>query len=859
MLKPRNKQPGPSKISVLPLSKCLAKTVRQGLDNRPGASVETHCRVVGLVARELLSRLPARLRESLFPLGSELVAAAHDVGKVSPAFQEKIHREIGLVLGFTQPARDKEIGYHFAVSQAATSQCPGYISEIVGRHHGYTPHNTHQPDAEVYGGPAWQKQRIELLDNLRQSLNVDWPIIPTSLHSDILAGLTSVADWIGSGALFDDAETWVHGDRHSVQKRISEAVTKAGFVTPRVRRGLTFERVFESMGGFAPRDVQRRFAERVNDWGVYVLEAPMGIGKTEAALYAAYKALESGRATGVYFALPTQLTSDKVYDRMNSFLSSILDEEDPNRRSLLLHGLAWLRDTELGEDGAPGRSWFNSSKRGLLAPFAVGTVDQALMAVMNVKHGFVRAFGLAGKVVILDEVHSYDSYTGTILKELVGSLRALHCTVIILSATLTDNQRRNILGVSSKGNEQEEAISPYPLITSCPAGGEIQEQGVEQLEDAEVNVRIVNSDDDAVDEALLRADRGEQVLWIENTVDEAQQRYRGLAAKAVELQLECGLLHSRFLKTDRQANEGRWVSLFGKEGHSLRQAKGRILVGTQVLEQSLDIDADFLVSRLCPTDMLFQRLGRLWRHRENDSIRPEAARREAWVLAPFLHEAIDNHSTLGKSAAVYSPYVLCRTLEVWQDVQIVRLPGGIRPLLEATYQDRTETGDMARSKHLVEQERDKLSRLALYGVSRGGKTLPESQATTRYSEMESVEVLLMKKQVNVENGVIVRFLDNSELMLPQSPSPAERRRIAAVLLKNTVTVPAYHAPAVLTKPISWLRDYVYLGDHEESPFRAAMVLESDEVRGIDGSIANEDFELSYDSCLGYGVKKRGGN
>lgn len=584
----------------------------------------------------------------------------------------------------------------------------------------------------------------------------------------------------------------------------------------------------------------------------------MGIGKTEAALYAAYKALESGRATGVYFALPTQLTSDKVYDRMNSFLESILDDGDPNRRSLLLHGLAWLRDTELGEDGAPGRSWFSCSKRGLLAPFAVGTIDQALMAVMNVKHGFVRAFGLAGKVVILDEVHSYDSYTGTILRELVSSLRALQCTVIILSATLTDNQRRNILGLP-RGKEPEETASPYPLITSYPHGGGLQEQGVEPLEDAEVNVRIVHSDDNTVDEVLLRADRGEQVLWIENTVDEAQQRYRCLAARAVGLQLECGLLHSRFLKTDRQANEGKWVGLFGKEGRSLRQAKGRILVGTQVLEQSLDIDADFLVTRLCPTDMLFQRLGRLWRHRDNDFIRPQAARREAWVLAPFLHEAIGNHSALGKSAAVYSPYVLCRTLEVWQMVRIVRLPGGIRPLLEATYQDRTETGNMARSKHLVEQERTKLSQLALYGVARGGKTLSESQISTRYSEIESVEVLLIKKQVNVENGVMVRFLDNSELLLPQSPSPAERRRIAAVLLKNTVSVPAYRAPTALTKSIEWLREYVYLGDHEESPFRVAMVLESDEVRGIGGSIANEDFELSYDSCLGYGVKKRGGN
>ena len=299
---------------------------------------------------------------------------------------------------------------------------------------------------------------------------------------------------------------------------------------------------------------------------------------------------------------------------------------------MLLHSSAWLRDTELGADGSPGRSWFNGAKRGLLAPFAVGTVDQALMGVMNVKHGFVRTFGLAGKVVILDEVHSYDSYTGTILNELVKALRELHCTVIILSATLTDKQRYSILGASND-SDLEKPPTPYPLISVFTKEGMLREIETARLEDAKVDVHISSNDDDATNEVLLRAERGEQILWVENTVAEAQKRYCLLAAKAREIGVDCGLLHSRFLKTDRQKNEDKWVGLFGKTGRDSRQEKGRILVGTQVLEQSLDIDADFLVTRLCPTDMLFQRLGRLWRHRKNDTIRPAEAKREAWVLA----------------------------------------------------------------------------------------------------------------------------------------------------------------------------------------------------------------------------------
>jgi len=854
MFEPESKNAQKSDVRVIPFKDCLAKTIRSGSGNKPGVSVETHCLIVGYVARALLSRLPVWLRESLFPRGSELIAAAHDVGKVNPKFQEKIYRDIGEVLGITNP-EDKTNGYHFSVSQATVNSCHKYIPEILGKHHGYTPPCINSPDAEVYGGPGWQKQRVDLIDVLKHNLNVDWPLVSSALHSDVLAGLTTVADWIGSGSLFDEV------DHESWKNCVSEALDRAGFVSPIIRKGLTFEEVFS----FSPRNVQTHFVESIKTQGAYVLEAPMGIGKTEAALYAAYQILEKGDATGIYFALPTQLTSDKIYERMNSFLGGdlqknlpgILDKSDPHRSSLLLHSSAWLRDTELGEDGSPGHSWFNSSKRGLLAPFAVGTIDQALMAVMNVKHGFMRTFGLAGKVVILDEVHSYDSYTGTILNELVKALRELQCTVIILSATLTNKQRHSILGVPFNNSEQKEIPSPYPLISGYPRESELWELKTAKLEDFKVDIYISSNNDDAVYEVLKRAERGEQIIWIENTVDEAQKRYCLLAAKTKEMGLDCGLLHSRFLKGDRQKNESNWAGLFGKAGRDSRQEKGRVLVGTQVLEQSLDIDADFLVTRLCPTDMLFQRLGRLWRHRENDLIRPVEAKREAWIMAPGLKDAIQEPSILGKTAKVYSLYILCRTLEVWQNVSSVNLPGGIRPLLEATYKERHEDDDMARYRQKTENKRDELHRMALVGVSRGGKTLPESKASTRYSETESVEVLLIKNKKSVENGILLRFLDDSELLLPKFTDITTRRQIASVLLRNTVMAPVYLAPIAIKKQIEWLRDYVYLGNYEESLFRVAIVQDSDKLQGIGGSVVSKEYNLTYSSYLGYKAEKKG--
>src|SRR5690606_9014178 len=189
--------------------------------------------------------------------------------------------------------------------------------------------------------------------------------------------------------------------------------------------------------------------------------------------------------------------------------------------------------------------------RGLLAPFAVGTIDQALSAAMHVKHGFVRAFGLAGKVVILDEVHTYDSYTGTLLDSLVKLLRELHCTVIILSATLSHDRRSELIGHAV----QE---SGYPLITAAPEKNSVSEISLKIHEKAHVYIQLMENDSIALEEVLLRAEQKQQVIWIENTVAEAQARYLQLSARAQELGVKCGLLHSRFTSNDRRNIEDYW-------------------------------------------------------------------------------------------------------------------------------------------------------------------------------------------------------------------------------------------------------------------------------------------------------------
>ncbi len=846
---------------------CPAKTFqRPDGEIVPGRNVAEHCRIVGEVARELIKRMPPQLSQVLFPPGSPLIAAAHDIGKVSPTFYEKLRRACTLAtdlesLPDIEPSLEKSWGGHAGVSQVTAKKLnlPRYIPEILGQHHGFSPPVAGKlAGDEIFGGPPWQQQREALLLELKRQLNADWPDLTGIPQARLLAGLTSVADWIGSGEYFEDpAQPW--------QPNISQALDNAGLIPPVYKTGLSFADVF----GFTPRKAQQALMDAATGPGVYVLEAPMGLGKTEAALYCAYQQLQNGRASGVYFALPTQLTSNKIFERFNEFLQGSEEKGLPGiladecgHRSLLLHGSAWLLDTEMGEEGRPGGAWFNQAKRGLLAPFAVGTLDQALMAAMNVKHGFVRAFGLAGKVVILDEVHTYDAYTSTLLDALVALLRELHCTVIILSATLNQERRAQLLGCELLGED-------YPLITAVPAGAEAFPIMVPQGESKSVAVHVCSDVANAVDEALDRAEQGQQVLWIENTVKEAQQRYLDLAARAAELGVACGLLHSRFTPEHRQQIETQWVTLFGKEGWRQRTEQGRILVGTQVLEQSLDIDADFMVSRFAPTDMLLQRMGRLWRHEETP--RAETAQRECWLLSPELEQAIAQpQSAFGPSAFVYSPYVLCRSLEVWQGLTSVSLPLHIRTLIEQTYASRQEQGSMAHWLRELDEGsryrkgRNALAQLARITLAKDGKTLPESKAQTRYSDNSGLDVLLLAgiTYLPEEKVTRLRLLNGEQHLLPEQRHKLSRhewRKLSATLMRQLVTVPVQDAPAAL--PVTSLQNFglqncFYLGDptQDEALLRVVLVNDLDELQAIQGYPLHEE-QLEYRHDLGYRVVK----
>lgn len=619
-------------LQNISLDNCFAKTCKNGSTSVVfGKTVDAHCKIVGNIAKYLIASYCLKSVSSLFPKSSPLIVALHDIGKISPTFQLKLAKAVSIASWETDypqylPYRDyKEslFGGHPTVSYAFLKNINKGVATIAGQHHGALhPQAILKVDlSDGFGGELWSNIRKKEYLNLCSYYDSDLNEELTLSQISLLSGLTCVSDWIGSSYHFDNPQ-------NVVQQDIEKAVQGAGFKNFSIKKDLSFSDIF----GFPRNKIQDPLIDKINSPGVYVIEAPMGLGKTELALYAAYKLLSTEQASGIYFALPTQLTSNKIWNRVSEFLKAIIDGDTSDTRSLLLHSNAHLLKDSLGADALPGNSWFSSAKRGLLYPFAVGTVDQALLSVMKVRHSFVRSFGLAGKVVIIDEVHTYDCYTGTILDCLVDHLINIGCTVIILSATLSPQRRNSILGTQISAES-------YPVMTyrntSVKDSCSYVEGGV--VPDKQVNI-LFKTFDECKNECLKRSSAGQQVLWIENTVKDAQNTFKEIAYLAKEHNVECGLIHSRFTPVDRDRTESYWVELLGKNS-LLRSRKGRILVGTQVLEQSLDIDADFLISRFAPTDMILQRIGRLWRH--NQTMRPDGAMCESWLIDVDLQQCIN--------------------------------------------------------------------------------------------------------------------------------------------------------------------------------------------------------------------------
>jgi CRISPR-associated endonuclease/helicase Cas3 len=446
-----------------------------------------------------------------------------------------------------------------------------------------------------------------------------------------------------------------------------------------------------------------------------LVEAPMGEGKTEAAWLTHLLLRERLGHRGLYLALPTRATGNAMFTRVLDFLRSPVLRESVRRNVdfQLLHGSSSLNaeyknlrlngihdNDDAGKNadadgGVRAGEWFTQKKRALLSEYGVGTVDQALLSILPVRHNFVRMWGLANRVVVLDEVHAYDTYTTKLIVTLVEWLVELGSSVILLSATVPPKFRRDI--AACLGTTIPEPEKEYPRLTVFTKNSSARQIHFDANEEGRRGVRVerLGTDVPELSARLTNFPKG-TALALVNTVDRAQKLYSSLSSGNGELLREEGfivgkrladgseiyLFHSRFPADERQRREERILKEFGKNAG--RDGR-KILIATQVAEQSLDLDFDFMISDLAPTDLLLQRAGRLWRHKRGDRDAAEP------VLA-VSGLAGDAPSDFGKPlwwGAVYREDLLLLSWVQWRGLESVMLPDDIDRLVTAVYEKDT--------------------------------------------------------------------------------------------------------------------------------------------------------------------------
>lgn len=547
-----------------------------------------------------------------------------------------------------------------------------------------------------------------------------------------LAGLCSVADWLGSNSDYFPCKPL---DQRAEPEEITPALEKnaARVLADNHLLGrycgeedTRLSRIFPGVSPLVPRPLQQAALdmELGPDPQLLVIEAPMGEGKTEAALILADRLLGAGHAHKLYFALPTMATSNAMYSRM----AEVLGQNrffDSHSSLVLAHGKRNLkpefqRTVRLGknrervtdEQNPPAGMVCNhffaqSHKRSLLAQAGVGTVDQILSAVLIKRHHWVKLFALAHAVVIIDEVHAYDAYMREILSRLIQWLRALGTHVILLSATLPRTIRQELS--SAFGSQWTETKGKdYPLITRMDGTGEPCFIPCQSRSQKALTMRLSFDFKAICSHVLAQAAQGAQCCVILNTVAKAQELYAQLCLAPKNGDIELLLFHSRFMLCHRGEKEAAVLARFGKAG---KRSPGRILIATQVAEQSLDVDFDVMVSEIAPIDLLLQRAGRLHRFEANHGARHGTAWQSP-VLTVYnpcetASDLLLDRRTHPPARSVYDAAILYRTALLFAAGDIrVQIPCDIRFLVDQVYEGRAldiPESDQARYTDLWEQ------------------------------------------------------------------------------------------------------------------------------------------------------------
>lgn len=823
--------------------------------------VAYHCLDVGACAYVLLDRYPqwldkiasiSEIEQSKLKKWLVFLIVLHDIGKFADGFQQMHGNPFHLDAKVAYDQHHDTLG--FALVSELLPSWLGRASEYdfdslmampwfaaVTGHHGRPPKDFATRAIVQRHFPANVLRDVEaFVSAIRDLLCPEGWMLPDPEMSPpeqqqqaswLVAGLTVLADWLGSNTRWFPyrlpdhplPEYW----RELAVPQAHRAVMESGMVGSKPAAELNFNKLFPALSHSpTPLQTWADSVDIVQGPQLFILEELTGAGKTEAALTLAGRLMAAGQTFGVYFALPTMATADAMYGRIRKqgengeMWRNFFADGDP---SLVLahsaaktaHKLEILRaerDSGYGTGSEePSASQYSAAwlsdnrKKALLADFGVGTIDQALLAVLQLRHQSLRLLGLSSKMLVVDEVHACDCYMGELLGRLLQFHAALGGSAILLSATLPLEQRTKLLrhfaigaGLDAPKPDDKNA---YPLATHFHAG-RLAEQQVQSRQDVSRSVFVdALSDEDAVFQRLYEIiNKGGCAAWVRNTVADAldachkwQDRYPDMPVT---------LFHARFALCDRLAIGSSVGFRFGPESGAEERRAG-IVIATQVVEQSLDVDFDYLVTDLAPIDLVIQRAGRLQRHkRDQHGNRAEGDGRGGARLSLFTPKPeVDAPASwfkcfLPKAAAVYTDHGRLWLTARWLEKGWFRLPDDAREMIETVY---GEDGYVATpeafkkssdKKHgACQSERYKARQNSLsfdYGYSSTGNNWPDedvhAEIGTRLGE-KTVRIRLAKLE---GDRLIPWAMTGSNIDWSLSELTVAWRLVAAESTRNTV-------------------------------------------------------------------------
>lgn len=794
-------------------------------------------------------------REKLFST-LKFCALVHDIGKLTIVFQSRIYDAVDFSpfadcvelpkSGSLVNASDTP---HALASEAILLKlgCREGVASIAGAHHGRPSAWADVRDQisgactaveNFYGKRGKYRQLFESL--WKEWIDFSLECAGFSELSDlpdmavpaqvVISGMLVTADWIASNTTyFPLISADNKGEFGDYPKRIENAWTTIGFPNmweSKARFGLDDE-AFKERFGFLPNPTQADIISTATDAessGIYIIEAPMGLGKTEAALALSEILAARAGAGGMFFGMPTQATSNGIFPRLEKWAGGLAEDEQTLLAIKLAHGNAALNEDyrELftghsnlnieSDSGLIVHDWFSGRKQTLLSDFVIGTVDQLLMAALKQKHVMLKHFGLSGKVVVVDECHAYDAYMSQYLDMAIKWLGIYKVPVIILSATLPEKRRAELIEAYTDSEKRrakhteahvDKTIADeawkhslaYPLLTYTENNAVKQKALAFDGENKEVSVRRIIRDEVAAT-AGYAVERGGCVGVIVNTVRKAQEI-------AAELQsafpkAEVIIMHAQFIMTDRAKREEQILKRVGK--HSTPESRRRlIIVGTQVLEQSLDLDFDLMITELCPMDLLLQRTGRLHRH---NRVRPQGLETASCFVLDETDDSFDSGS-----AAIYGEWLLMRTRALLPNK--LTIPSDIPLLVQQTYDETNNEmlGELTEGMKKAQEENklrtdEKENNAKKYRIkkpsNRKGKCLDDWLNNDIKSNNEqtgekavrdgdpSVDVIALMRD---REGLIRIIADKPETIIPADRPPSKEE--ALLIARQKLRLPGF--------------------------------------------------------------------